>query len=152
MTLFRSQTGFMTRLCEGAGDRLDFLCRRMHVPTIGLLCELRRKSEMHHFFASDDKYRDPIYDDDYCSHRINKRNLPSDYRFGRTHGKRVWVHGRAALSRVNGYLKSMIEEMANSKLRRMERELELHGIRRDRLNGNPVALKFRLTELSRESK
>jgi hypothetical protein len=123
----------------------------MHVPTIGFLCELRRKSEMDHFLASDDKYRDPVYDDDYWSYRINKRNLPSDYRFGRTHGKHVWVHGRAALSRINGYLKSMIEAMANSKLRRMERELELRGIRRDRLNGNPVALKPRPAELSRGS-
>jgi hypothetical protein len=47
----------------------------MHVPTIGFLCELRRKSEMNHFLASDDKYRDPIYDDDYCSHRVNKKKL-----------------------------------------------------------------------------
>jgi hypothetical protein len=49
-------------------------------------------------------------------------------------------------------LKNMIEVIANSKLRRMERELELHGIRRDRLNGNSVALKSRPTELTRESK
>ena len=47
---------------------------------------------------------------------------------------------------------SMIEMIANSKLRRMERELELHGIRRDRMNGNLMALKSRPTELSRRSK
>jgi hypothetical protein len=107
---------------------------------------------MNHFLASDDKYRDSIYHEDYWSHRINKRNSPSDYRFGRPHGKHVRVSTHAALSRINGYLKNMIEVIANSKLRRMERELELHGIRRDRLNGNSVALKSRPTELTRESK
>jgi hypothetical protein len=117
----------------------------MHVPTIGFLFELRRKSAMNHFLASDDKYRDSIYDEDYWSHRINKRNSPSDYRFGR-------AHARATLNRINSCLKNMIEVIANSKLRRMERELELHGIRRDRLNGsNPVALKPRPAELSRGS-
>jgi hypothetical protein len=32
------------------------------------------------------------------------------------------------LRRVNGYFKSVIEAIANSKLRRMQRELELRGI------------------------
>ena len=107
---------------------------------------------MSHFLASDDRYRDSIYDKDYWSRRIDKRNSPSDYRFGRPHGKHVRVSTRAALSRINGYLKNMIEVIANSKLRRMERGLELHGIRRDRLNDSSVALKSRPTELSRESK
>jgi hypothetical protein len=107
---------------------------------------------MNHFLASDDKYRDLICDDDDWS-----RNSPNDYRFGRTpgkgtHGKHVRAHARAALSRLNGYLKNMIEVIANSKLQRMERELELRGIRCDRLNGSPVALKSRPTELSRGSK
>jgi hypothetical protein len=107
---------------------------------------------MNHFLTSDDKYRDLIHDDDYWPHRITKRNSPSDYRFGRTHEKHVWVHARAALSRVNGYLKSMIAVIANSKPQRMGRELELRGIRCDRLNGSPVAFKSRPTELSRGSK
>ena len=38
---------------------------------------------------------------------------------------------RAALRRVGGYLRSVIQAIANSKLRRMERELELRGIYRD---------------------
>ena len=48
-----------------------------------------------------------------------------DYRFARTHGKPA----RGPLGRVNGYFRRMVEEIANSKLRRMERELELRGIR-----------------------
>jgi hypothetical protein len=42
------------------------------------------------------------------------------------------------LSRVNGYLKNMVEAIANAKLRRMERELELRGIRFDRPNNDWV--------------
>jgi hypothetical protein len=99
---------------------------------------------MNHFLASDGEYRDSIYDEDHWSRRINKRNSPADYRFGR-------IHARATLSRISDCLKSMIEVIANSKLRRMERELELHGIRRHRLNDNPVALKPRRVELSRGS-
>jgi hypothetical protein len=71
-------------------------------------------------------------DDGYRSRGNENRSPLGGYRFGRaggTHG-----HGRAALSRVSGYLKTMIEAIANSKLRRMERELELRGINRDRAN------------------
>ncbi len=84
--------------------------------------------------AGDDENRDLTYDDAYRSYLITRRDPSSDYRFGRTHGKRVRVRARAALRRVNGYLKNMIEAIANAKLRRMERELELRGIRYDRPN------------------
>ena len=106
---------------------------------------------MSHFLASDDRYRDSIYDKDYWSRRIDKGNSPSDYRFGRGRGDRIGARARSALRRVNGYLKNMIEAIADSKLRRMERELELHGIRRDRLNDSSAALKSRPTEFSRGS-
>jgi len=84
--------------------------------------------------AGDDENRDLTYDDAYRSYLITRRDPSSDYRFGRTHGKRVRVHARTALRRVNGYLKNMIEAIANAKLRRMERALELRGIRYDRPN------------------
>jgi len=93
---------------------------------------------MAHFLTGDDKYRDLTYDDDYRSYLITRRDSPGDYRFGRTHGKRVRVHLRTALRRVAGYLKKMNEAIANSKVRRMERELELRGIRYDRPNNGWV--------------
>ena|SRR3984957_7399787 len=103
---------------------------------------------MSHSLASDDKYRDSIQDEDDWSHRINNKNSPGDYRFGRTMENPPGAP-RATLNRFNGCLKNMIEAIADSKLRRMQRELELGGIRRDRLNGNPVALEPRPAELSR---
>jgi hypothetical protein len=101
---------------------------------------------MAHFLTSDEKYRDLIHDDDYRSYRGGS---PGGYRFGRTQRKRVRVHARAAFRRVNGYLKNMIEAIANSKLRRMERELELRGIRYDRPSASWAARKHRPAERSR---
>jgi hypothetical protein len=84
--------------------------------------------------TSDDKDRDLTYDEAYRWYLITRTDPPGDYRFGRAHRKRIRVHARTALRRVNGYLQTMIEEIANSKLRRMERDLELRGIRSKRRN------------------
>jgi hypothetical protein len=84
--------------------------------------------------AGDDKNRDLTYDEAYRWYLITRSDQPGDYRFGRVHRKRLRVHARTALRRVNGYLQTMIEAIANSKLRRMERDLELRGIRLKRRN------------------
>jgi hypothetical protein len=93
---------------------------------------------MAHLITSDDKFRDFAYDDGYRAYLITRRDPPSEYRFGRMQRKRVRARARRALRRVNGFLKNMIEAIANSKLRRMERELELRGIRLDRASNNWV--------------
>jgi hypothetical protein len=87
---------------------------------------------MAHYLTSDDKYRDVIYDEDDRSYPVARSSSPADYRFGRTQVKRVRGHARSALRRVNGYLKRMVEAIADAKLRRMKRELELRGIRLSR--------------------
>jgi hypothetical protein len=56
------------------------------------------------------------------------------YRFGRGHKRGVRALVRGGACRVNGYLKNLIEAIADAKLRRMERELELHGTRLGRRN------------------
>ena len=103
---------------------------------------------MAHYLTSDEKYRDLIHDDDYRSYLVDRGDSASDYRFGRTQGKRVRVQARTALRRVNGYFKNMIEAIANAKLRRMERELELRGIRFDRPNNDWVVHNSQPTERS----
>jgi hypothetical protein len=99
---------------------------------------------MAHYLTSDEKYRDLIHDDDYRSYFVDRGDSASDYRFGRMQGKRVRVQARTTLRRVNGYFKNMIEAIANAKLRRMERELELRGIRLDRPNNEWVVRKSQL--------
>jgi hypothetical protein len=90
---------------------------------------------MAHYLAGDDKYRGLSCGDD------------DRYQFGRSPAQRG--HGRAALNRVNGYFKTMIEAVANAKLRRMARELELRGIRFDRPNEAWVARASQPTARSR---
>jgi hypothetical protein len=49
----------------------------------------------------------------------------------------------------HGYLKNMIEAIANSKLNRMQRELELRGTRYDRANDSWIARNSQPSEHSR---
>jgi len=86
---------------------------------------------MAHLMTSCDKFHDLTYEDAYRSYLITRTDAPNDDRFARSSGKRSRVRARNALRRVNGFLKNMIEAIADSKLRRLERELELRGIRLD---------------------
>lgn len=103
---------------------------------------------MAHLLGDDDKNRDLTYDDAYRWYLTTRTDPPSDYRFGRTR-KRLRVRARTALRRVNGYLQTMIEAIADSKLRRMQRELELRGISYDQPNGSWKTLKSRPADRSR---
>jgi hypothetical protein len=87
---------------------------------------------MSHYLTNDDKFRDLLYGDDYREYLMARSQSADGHRFGRRPGKRARVHARSALRHVTGYFSTMIEAIANSKLRRMERELELRGIRFDR--------------------
>jgi hypothetical protein len=71
---------------------------------------------MVHDLTSNDKYRGASYEGNgYGSAR------------GRaTGGRRRW-----ALSRLTSYLSSLVEAVADAKMRRVRRELELRGIRLD---------------------
>jgi hypothetical protein len=99
---------------------------------------------MSHYLTDDDKYRDLLYGDDYRGYLMARSQSGGGYRFGRTRAKRA--RARGALGRVNGAFKRMIEAIANAKLRRMQRELELRGFRFDRSNHDWVAPKSRPTE------
>ena len=99
---------------------------------------------MTHFLTGDEKDPELIYDDDYRSYLMARSRSSSGYRFGRTQGKHVRVHAHTALSRVNGFLKNMIEAIASAKLRRTERELR--GVRYDRPDDSRTARTSEPTE------
>jgi len=86
--------------------------------------------QMAHLLAGDEKYRDSTY-----GHA---------YRFASKPRQRT--RAKTGLRRLTGYLKTMIEAIADSKVRRMERELELRGIRFDRRNNNRVTRQSQPTE------
>ena len=71
---------------------------------------------MAHFLVSDERCCNPDYE--------NAPRPPGGYRFGRVRDKSA----RGSLHRFFGALRRAIEAIVNSKLRRMERELELRGI------------------------
>jgi hypothetical protein len=75
---------------------------------------------MAHSLAGDDKFHE---------------ESSGDYRFARTHVKRG-NRMRSALRRVNGCLKTVIEAIADSKVRRMRRDLALRGIHFDSHRNN----------------
>jgi hypothetical protein len=91
---------------------------------------------MTYLMGSDDKRGDLIYHDDYRAYLITRS--ADEYRFAKSHGKRVRVQLRSALRRVNVFFTKLIEAIADSKVRRMQRELWLRGVRYDRLNDDPA--------------
>jgi hypothetical protein len=104
---------------------------------------------MTYLLGSDEKHRDLVYDDDYRAYLITRSDSAGDYRFARSQGKRARVRMRSALRRVNGFLKNLIAAIADSKMRRMQRELGLRGIRYDRPNDNWVTRNSEPAEHSR---
>jgi len=110
--------------------------------------EPARSSKMAHYLdpTSDDKYRGLPCGNEGETH-------PGGYRFGRSQVRSGQVksghvrssHGRSALNRLKGYLKTLIEAIANAKLRRMRCELELRGIRLDQSDEAWIASSLRDT-------
>jgi hypothetical protein len=76
------------------------------------------RAKMAHHLVGMDKSSDLPSGNDGTSHQ-------SGYRFGRGVKR---DHGRSVLSRVNGYLKGLIEAIGDAKVLRMRREVELRGV------------------------
>ena len=66
-----------------------------------------------------DKSRGPSYEGNESNPRSN----------GFARGRATGGHERSALSRLTGYLSSFVKAVADAKMRRVRRELELRGIR-----------------------
>ena len=105
---------FMPFLYASARGRLDFLranahlCFQRFARAVGSL-------KMVHDLTSNDKYRGASYEG-------NESNLRG---YGSARGRMTGSHGRSALSRLTGYLSSLVEAVADAKMRRVRRELEL---------------------------
>jgi hypothetical protein len=91
---------------------------------------------MAYLYGSDETERDLFHDDDYRAYLITRSS--GEYRFARSHRKRVLVRLRGALRRVNGFWSNFVAAVADSKMRRVQRELWLRDIRYDESDNNWV--------------
>jgi len=94
---------------------------------------------MSRLLTGQEEFHDSNYDS-YRSNLVTRQHTANDYRFGRSRVKRSH-RMRRALRRVNSWLKTLIEAIGNSKLRRIERELEFRGIHLDPHRNNRVVRK-----------
>ena len=76
---------------------------------------------MAYYLTSDDKYRGPSCEGTEWN--------PGGRGFA--HGRLTGSNGCSVLSRFTGYLSSLVDAVAEAKMRRMRRELELNGVRLD---------------------
>ena len=102
---------------------------------------------MSRLLTGQEEFHGSISDDSYRSNLTTRHLTVNDYQFGRSRVKRSRRTSRA-LRRVNGWLKTLIEAIGNSKPRRIERELEFRGIRPDRHRNSWTARKSEPTEPS----
>lgn len=79
-------------------------------------------------FTGDDK-RSFYAEDDYRAYLISRNPPPIVHHSAAIHWKRLRVHTRRAVNLVDFVLHRMVEALARSKTRRIQRELQLRGIR-----------------------
>lgn len=77
--------------------------------------------------SSAGKYRE-INDDDYRSYLITRNQEPIVYHSQDIQFKRLQVHLRGALNRIDRFLHWMGETIIKSKHRRIQRELMMRGV------------------------
>jgi hypothetical protein len=94
---------------------------------------------MAHLLTSDSKSSDFAYDDAYRCFSSPEGNNRLTTGSAERRGQPVRFRASRTVRRVRGYLKNMIEAIADSKMRRVERELELRGIRYDRSSNDWVS-------------
>ncbi|MGL4263694.1 MAG: hypothetical protein ACRCV5_00445 [Afipia sp.] len=79
-------------------------------------------------FTGDDK-RNFYAEDDYRAYLISRNQPPIVHHSATVHWKRLRAHTRRAVNLVDFILHRMVEALARSKTRRVQRELQLRGIR-----------------------
>jgi hypothetical protein len=79
-------------------------------------------------FSGDD-HRDFYAEDDYRAYLISRNPPPIVHHSATVHWKRLRVHLRRMVKGVDAVLHWMIAALERSKTRRIQRELQLRGIR-----------------------
>lgn len=75
-----------------------------------------------------DKQRE-LNDNDYRAYLITRNQAPIVYHSRDMQIRRLCVYARATVGRIDGFLHWMIEAIAASKMRRLQRELALRSVR-----------------------
>lgn len=83
---------------------------------------------MAYSYSGADKQRE-LNDDDYRAYLITRNQAPIVYHSRAMHIRRLRVYARATVGRIDGFLNWMIEAIAASKMRRLQRELALRSVR-----------------------
>lgn len=78
---------------------------------------------------SGDENRNVYAEDDYRAYLISRNPPPIVHHSGAVRLKRLQVHARRVVHGVDSALHWLIEALALSKTRRIQRELQLRGIR-----------------------
>lgn len=78
---------------------------------------------------SGDEHRNLVSEDDYRAYLISRNPPPIVHHSASVHWKRLQVYARRVVNGVDFVLHGMIEALAKSKARRIQRELQIRGIR-----------------------
>jgi hypothetical protein len=79
-------------------------------------------------FSGDD-HRNFYAEDDYRAYLISRNSPPIVHHSATVQWKRLRVHARHVVNGVDAVLHWMTEALAKSRIRRIQRELEIRGIR-----------------------
>jgi hypothetical protein len=94
--------------------------------------------KMAHSISADQKCPDLTRNADYRCYRVARSAPPSGHRFGRTHGRRAFAHARRAARRAVAFLRIIHLAIVAAKIRRLDRELALHGAHYDPQNDTTI--------------
>jgi hypothetical protein len=117
----------MPRLCGSSTAPLEFIRRRAHLFRQEAARQPQGEKKMTRLALTENRLPDVSFD----RHSDPAKGNPNGYRFGRRSDKRVRAYSGRAVHGARGFFSAMLEMIAASKMRRIERELRFHEIRRD---------------------
>jgi hypothetical protein len=83
------------------------------------------------FYSRENQYHDLTGDDAYRSWLISRNQPPIVYHSGEMHWNRLRVLARSTLNHIKGFFAAIRVALVADKMRRVQRELALRGVRYD---------------------